>query len=798
MNASKRCRTPGAFLIFLALVLSVPSLAAQETAATRVTLRGRVTDGAGAPLASVRVVASAVERTAHSGADGFYVLPGLPRRTLELSFERLGYATRVVAVDLGGRAAGPLDVVLDVRPLESEALVVTGSPTATDPLTSPLDLSPISQERLRQVRSASLGNVVRDAVPGATSIMTGPQVGKPVLRGLSGTRIRILQNGIGQDYFPYGIRHAPQTNLSEAERVEVARGPASVLYGSSALGGAVNVLTRHLPRAEGGHGVLEGRLSTQLFSNNEEWAVLGEVAGAAGAFGYRAGLERRQGGDYRAPDGPTWFETNEPGDPKYTGRIPFTDFSQWSGYAQAGAAAGWGTAEVMLTRWSNENNFLLPAGGPSDSSENPPLGIGIRLGQTNLSARGNVVAGAWVLRPTLMWANVSREASPPGQTLSDEADPDVDLLTNMYTLRLEALHPELGASRRLRGTVGLEVMYQDTDSRGPEQLEPPSEIGNLALFAFEEWRSEPWTVAVGARLDLRRQEAPPNERTTDPDLLENEYAVLSGSLGASYEFLPGVAVAANLGTGFRAPSIFELYASGVHGGVAAIQLGTPTLNSERSISADLGLRLRTDRVGGEITAYQNWISNYIYLSNTGETGEGGLPIFVNDQTDARLTGVEGFLEVSIVPWLTVGAGGAWLDTNGDGLEDPDTGADGSLPLVPANRINGSVRVQPSAVGALVAPFAEFRVRHVLSKETAGLFEPFSQFDVIPFGTASTDDYTLIDLYLGGTFELGRTPVDVTIGLENLADETYRDFLDTYKGYALGQGRNLFLKAGVGF
>jgi outer membrane receptor protein involved in Fe transport len=675
-------RMSGARLACLALVLGASSLAAQETEGRRFTIRGRVTDASGAPLGAVRVAVNALDRTTHTGDDGYYVFPNLPPRTVELSFERLGYASSIVTVDMSRAAPGPVDVVLDVRPFESEALVVTGSPVAADPLTSPLDLSLISPERLQQVRSASLGNVVRDAVPGATSIVTGSQVGKPVLRGLTGTRIQILQNGIGQDYFAYGVRHAPQTNLAEAERVEIARGPASVLYGSSALGGAVNVVTRHLPRSEGGHGVLEGRLSTQLFSNNGEWAVLGEAAGAAGAFGYRAGLERRVGGDFRAPDGPTWFESNEPGDPKYTGRIPFTDFNQWSGFAQAGASAGWGFVEAVLTRWNDEHDFLLPNGGPTGSSENPPLGIGVRLGQTNLSGRGSVLAGNWVLRPTLMWAHVSRQASPPGQVLADEADPEVDLLTNTYTLRLEALHPELGADRRLRGTLGFEVMVQDTDSRGPEPLEPDSEIGNAALFAFEEWRDAPWTVAAGVRFDLRRQEASPNARTTDPELLDNEYAVLSGSLGASFEFLPGVAVAANLGSGFRAPGIFELYASGVHGGVAAIQLGTPTLGAERSISADLGLRLRTDRLAGEITAYQNWIRDYIFLRNTGETGEGDLPIFVNDQTDARLTGVEGSLEVSLLPWLTVGAGGAWLDTRGDDLEDPETGAGGSLPLVP--------------------------------------------------------------------------------------------------------------------
>jgi len=445
------------------------------------------------------------------------------------------------------------------------------------------------------------------------------------------------------------------------------------------------------------------------------------VSGAVGAFGYRAGLERRTGGDYHAPNGPTWFETGTTGAPKYTGRIPLTNFDQWSGFALAGMTGGFGTAELLVTRWKNENNFLLPAGGPTDSSADPPVGIGLNLAQTNLSARGTLFGGAWVLRPTLSWARALRQAPPPGQLIEDDPDFAVDLLKNVLTARMETLHPTLGA---LTGTLN-------------------------------------GTLAIGGRFDYRRQKAVPNDRTTDPNLLDNDYSVLTGSLGASYELATGVVLAANLGSGFRAPDIFDLYASGVHGGVAAIQLGDPILEPERSLNADL-------------------------------------PVFINDQTDARLIGIEGFIEVSVLPWLNLGAGGAALATEGDDLEDPETGADGSLPLIPANRIEGLLRVHRSQLGAVRGPFAELRLTRILDKRSAGLFEPFSQFDVIPFGTASTDAYTVVNLYADGSVELGRTPIDLYFGVENLLDETYRDFLDTYRGYALSPGRNFIAKVGVSF
>ncbi|MGB5304063.1 MAG: TonB-dependent receptor plug domain-containing protein [Gemmatimonadota bacterium] len=272
---SPRFLRPMRAMLLWAVVFGAPgpgSLRAQEETG-RATLRGRITDTDGVPLASVRVYINSLERCTLSGVDGTYLLQDLPSRTLNISFERLGYATLALSVDLAADARPSLQVQLEIRPLESAELVVTGSPTAIDPLQSPLNLDLISGERLLQVRSPSLGNVIRDAVPGTASLYTGAQVGKPVLRGLTGTRVRILQNGIGQDFFAYGARHGPQTNLTEAQRIEVARGPASVLYGSSAIGGAVNVITKHLPTQDGGHRALEGRVEMQGYSNNEEVAL---------------------------------------------------------------------------------------------------------------------------------------------------------------------------------------------------------------------------------------------------------------------------------------------------------------------------------------------------------------------------------------------------------------------------------------------------------------------------------------------------------------------------------------------
>ncbi|PSQ99933.1 MAG: ligand-gated channel, partial [Bacteroidetes bacterium QS_9_68_14] len=270
--------------------------------------------------------------------------------------------------------------------------------------------------------------------------------------------------------------------------------------------------------------------------------------------------------------------------------------------------------------------------------------------------------------------------------------------------------------------------------------------------------------------------------------LENSYTTFSGSLGANYQFADGFALAANLGTGFRAPSIFELYAYGQHGGVAAFQQGNPELSPERSYSADLGLRARTGRLTGELTGYVNYIQDYIFLQNTGENSDGGAPIYSSGQTNARITGLEGRADVAVLSWLTLGAEAAVLTSSGDDLEENNEG-DQLLPLIPADRLGGRVRVEPEDdLG--------------ISKDAAGTYEPFSQFDRTsgkpPFGTASTKGYTLLDVTAGTSLTLGPASANLTVGAKNLLDTSYRSFLDTYKGYALSPGRNVFVKLTVPF
>jgi iron complex outermembrane receptor protein/hemoglobin/transferrin/lactoferrin receptor protein len=796
-------------LLIIVPLLSFLVAAPAPAQTSRGTVAGTVTAADGAPLPGVQVVDPAFQRGTTTGADGRYRLDNLPLGEHTLEFRFVGYQTAVRTVTLEAGETAPLDVTLQRRVLETDGVTVTGTARARSTLRAPQDVDVMDAQDLDVSSSAALGDVLQEHVAGVSSVKTGSQAGKPVLRGLSGNRVVLLKDGIAQEYYQYGVRHFPTTNASEAERVEVVRGASSILYGSDALGGAINVISKPAPTTGVDEFEVNGSASTQYLTNNNERAVSFDLSAAQGNVGWRVGAERRIADNYHAPDASTFSETQKGGtygDPRYTGEVPFTNFEQWSTYGQVGLQGEFGTLQLYGDYWANAQNFLLPAGGTPGQTPFPAAGLGQNLEHSNVALKGNIVADGFVLKPRLSWQRSLRQSGAPGTNLGDIRedgglggfDYPLDLKTDIYTGRLEVAHPSIGT---LSGTIGAEVQHQDADTRGPAELQPSARTWNTGVFFFEDLDLDPITVSFGSRLDVRTVEAVPNQRTTDADQLDNTYTTLSGAVGASYTFGDGVAIATNLSSGFRAPSIFELYANGVHGGVAAFQEGNPSLEPERSYSADLSLRVRRDRLTAEVTGYVSAIQDYIYLENTGEQGPNGtLPKFAADQTDALIPGIEATVEASPLPWLQVGGSAAVLDGTGDGLGAD--GGDGELPLLPSNTVSGFVRWVPADTAPLSNSQVELSLKRALDKDAAGRFEPFSQFDEgfgPPFGTASTRAYSVVNVEARTTLALGLgAPVTVSVGVDNLLDETYRDFLDTYKGYALSPGRDVQVSASVSF
>jgi len=789
-------------LLIFSILIGWQSAYAQ-TQSSIITVKGTITDSYGEPLPGVNVVFPQLDKGASTQPDGSYVIRDPPTGTYLLVFKFVGYKSENRDVTLEKGKDVSLDLSMQKTSIRAEALTVTGTPYASNPLTTPAEVDVITGNTKFAQQRTSLGGSL-DELSGISTITTGSQMGKPVIRGLSGSRLRVLRDGVALDYQQFGVRHGPTVDPYTSERIEVVRGAASVQYGSDALGGAINIIPNLLPDTTGTGPFLDGHVLGEFSSNNNELVGGLNLNGASGRFGYTATLIRRTAGNMRAPNVATFQESDDTSAPKFAGELDHTDYEQLNGSVGLGYQTSAGKIKAEYTRWQNSHNLLLPNG----------KGLGQNLEDNTVQVKGNFQLGNnFILKPSFTYTGNLRQSNAGGNNaeprseLPDKGDAHIDILQQTYTGKADLEHPAIGP---FSGTIGLEYKYQDQDSRGDEPLVPSAEIQNFAGFVFEKAEINNLTLSIGARLDARFQDALPNADLNLPnfdngetdDVLDQSYTEFSGSVGVTYQLTESFAIASNLGRGFRAPSLFNLHADGVHGGVAAFQRGNPNLNSEKSLNTDLSLRWRSTNVKAKVSVYRNAINNYIFLVNTGEfsgVNSDGPPIFETIQGDARIVGGDAALTAQLFPWLQLS--GTFETVNGENVDDNIADID-DLPLLPPTKLGGEVKFMQEKLGSFQYSYLTVGVKHALSKDAAGRYEPFWQFGNAPkfsdFGVASTDAYTLLNVSIGSEIALWDRPISLQLSADNLLNEAYRDFLDTYKGYALNPGRNISFRVKLPF
>jgi iron complex outermembrane receptor protein/hemoglobin/transferrin/lactoferrin receptor protein len=752
----------------------------------RALLYGTVVGADGVPLGGAVVSVPAVPRSVTTNAEGRYRLTGLPPGPIAVQFRAIGHQPTATTLRLASGEERQLDAALPTATVSMNELVVTGTATTGDQL-SAQSVSAVGDAELRGGNTASLGKLL-ETVPGLSNISAGPSAGNVVIRGLSQNRIRLMRDGVAQENFQATARWVPPSNLASIERIEVIRGPASILYGSNAIGGAVNLLPRSLPVTASGQTRLEGLIATQYHANNDERYAHTELGvGLGAALGIRAGLSRRLADNFATADAQPYSATGRRGDPKFVGPVPFTNYEQSEYYAQVGTSGDWGQAQLFYDAYKGDNNFSNASGRPT----------GVSTRNHDLRLKGSILLGSTVLRPTLVYQQVGIRRAATAALAYEQAEAtegwDQDLLLRSYTGRVEAVHPAL---HHLHGTVGIEVNRQDNETR-LSRIQPSAQLTNLAAFVFEEWRRDNLSISAGGRIDYREQAAagnslterlPPSDRAA---ALARRFTVLTGSVGSGYRLAEPLTVTINFSTGFRAPSLIDLYTDENRPVLGGWQEGNPALTAEESRGLEGSVRYESRRLAARATVYRNWINNFIFIQRSDRTRTVSgqtVPVFTTSQADARLTGLEVSADAEPVGGVFVEGSYARIRTRNE-----QTGEE--LPLMPADQVRGSLRLLRHRLAFAREPYVQLGVRHSRAKRIAGPTEPFAEFDTNPqgFGISSTPAYTLLSLGLGARLPVGPSSIELYLEVENLLDEAYRDFLDTQKGYALGQGRNVSLR-----
>jgi len=712
-------------------------------------LSGKVTDAAGAPLADVTVFVIEISRGTLSAADGGYSLPRLPAGAYRVSFTRTGYAPEVRRVEIGPHTPA-LEVLLRESVLELPGIQVSATATPTTALTSPQPTGMLDESDLRTRQAASLGETIRD-LPGVRSWNTGAGIGKPVIRGLGSDRVLVAVDGQRVETQQWGDEHSPNVDTDDLDHIEVIRGPASVLYGSDALGGVVNLIPRPLPNAIGIDPFVRGRVVSGYGSNNG--AVDGgfTLEGAREGFGFRGAWHGRNSSDLHTP----------------LGRLFNSGFQSGSGLGALGYKGGWGSIEGQF---SHRDEKLEIHEDPAEDPEASPFQkIQEDLARISstlpLSERSHLELNLDVER------NRRREFEEAG---SDEVA--LGLLSKTVSGLAHYHHAPVGP---FEGLAGFAASHNSFDKFGEETLIPASDANNLGLFVFEQAERGPWHFSFGARYDHRSLKVSADEEL-GVTAQTRKWDSFSGNAGLLYRINEPLALVLNVGRGFRAPSSFDLFSNGVHEGTVAFERGNPALKSEHSLNTDLALRAQTSRLRAELSAYVNHISDYIYSRPTGAYDpESGFEIYDVVQGDARLVGFE--LSAEAQPHRNLNLSAALDYVRGD-----NTSTGNPLPWIPPLRLDAAVRYEAEPLGALREPYLE------LGLESNSRQERLDPSEITVGG------YSLTRLVAG--CKLGRGPHEVSLDLtvRNLFDKSYSSFLSRYKAYALDPGRAAVLRLGMKF
>jgi iron complex outermembrane receptor protein len=725
------------------IALGVIALASRSAEAQRTNhaLQGRVVDTAGAPLAGVRVVVTELTRTHVTGEDGRFRFGAVTSGRYTLSFSRVGLAPESRRVVIEG-ADRVVDVAMRPSRVQLAAVQVTATPAATRAQESPQPIAVLEGPELRASQGAALGETL-EQVPGVRSLSMTTGIGKPVIRGMTHYRVVTLDNGQRTETQAWGHDHSPNVETATADRVEVIKGPASVLYGSDALGGVINVVAPAVPDALDVPRFVRGRLATMYNSNVRGADGTLSLEGATGGLGARGAVTLRGSGDMRTPGG----------------ALSNTNNRAVASEGAVGYRAPWGS---LTARYAGRGERIEIYDNPVSA----PGYTGFQLIDTHRATLelNAPVGGARLQANAGYEQNYRREFADVAA-----AQADLGLLVRNWTGLAHLHHAPIGP---LSGTIGVSGMTSAFENLGTQTLIPSSDTRNAAVYAFEQAELGRWKATVGARYDWRSLATDGNASIGVP-AQSRTFSAVTGSAGLLYKLAEPVNLVFNVARGFRAPAAPDLFANGFHEGTRAFERGNPDVGVETSLNTELGVRVATSNLTAEASGFVNRVDDYVYLRPFG-TGGGAFDSLQVVQGNARLAGVEARVAYRPLDFLT-------LQASGDYVRGQNLSAAVPLTFIPPLRLLYGVRLEGGDGGALQNRYVS------VTAETNTRQTRIDPRDVAPPG------YTVTSLGAGFTRLVPRGAVTVDLSVRNAFNVRYRSFMSRYKEFADGPGRAVVLR-----
>jgi iron complex outermembrane receptor protein len=654
-----------------------------------------------------------------------------------------------------------------------EQIVVTGFRRNREDVLS--GTSVVSGEELIRDLRPTIGETLARQ-PGVSATSFGPNASRPVLRGFSGERVRVLTDGIGSlDVSSSSADHAVAINPLTAERIEVLRGPAALLFGSEAVGGVVNVIDTRIPRRIPDEPVhVQGILT--YGSAADERSVNGAVdVPVAGHFVVHADGNYSKSDDLRIGgyvlSKPLRDEASQSTDPAIRaladlkGRLPNTS-AQTSDLA-LGAAYIDGSNNVGFSVNHYHSLYGVPIRyslDPAAPAEAPRLD----MNQTRIDGRAEIAVGGGFIEQIRLRGGY---ADYKHDELQANGAVGTTFISKGEEGRLEFVQANRGG---WGGGFGVQYYHRAMNVVGDEKFLPPNSTGQLGLFALQSYVSGKLRGEAGLRFERQDVRADADTDLGNP-ALSRRFNALSGSLGGSYEVAPGVKIGLNGSRTERAPSADELFANGPHGGTQAFEVGDPRLGKEASWGLEATLNVSGDGYSLSGSVFQSWFDNYIYERRTGAIRD-DLPVYQISEAAARYSGVEleGSLRVGTMGGFTIN-----LDTVADYIRATIEGV-GPAPRIPPFRILAGIEAQSERLNA------RLEVEHSGAQHRVAALE------------TPTPGFNLVNASVSYTPFKAHKSLSLTLSANNIFDVDARRHASFLKDYAPLAGRDIRVSARFSF
>jgi len=728
-------------------------------------LEGFVLDGNGEALTGANVYLPEMAKGTVADKNGEFYLDALPAGSYILQISFIGYESYVRTIRVG-KENESLHIILHTAAITADEVVISGGRHSTQHENA-IKIELLNASTLNKIPSPTLIEKLAE-LPGVDMISRGGSVTSPVIRGLSTSNILVLNNGFRMENYQFSADHPYLVDGNGLERVEVIKGPASLLYGSDAIGGVINLVQDKPAPPQ----TVMGDLDLSYFSNSAG------IEGGLGANGNQGSLTWGVRGGYRS------HRDYQDGNGK---TIPNSRFNGGSLKSYVGLR---GSRHMHQLAYEYQQ---LKSGMANEASA--------RLVQANdrrhevwyqdLDHHLLMSRNLFFLNPFRVKANFSYQHNHR-RLVTDEPDhPHANMKLGTFTYELRG---NLVTSDVSEFTLALQGLTQRNGNLdGESRVLPDYRLNDLGVFGLVQHDFENGVhLQVGFRFDNRFLNVPEQERAghsheeepdhpDDPDheetlmpSLQRYYGNVSGSIGITWELADGLLLRGNLASAYRAPNIAELTQDGEHG--IRYEQGNRDLRSQRNYELDASVHLHKERFMLDLAVYYNHIDQYIYLDYTADTTDDGLPVYRYVQHDAAIYGGEGIAEFLPVSWLSVKV--AYHYTRGQ-----RTGS-ANLPFIPHNRLRSEIRWMPGIL----------KKGQVYLK--AGSELAFRQDHPAPLETASAS-YHLLHAGVGISIPVSGKALSLGLQVRNLLNTSYIDHLSTLKplGY-FNMGRNIVLNLSI--